>query len=503
MLPQVIERAARDHADVVAYRTHRGWDVTYSDLDRLSDEAAAWLALRGIADGDVVALCMPSRVDYVVAYLAAAKVGAVTAGINPRFTARERASALETLVPDLVLAAGDGQLDGVPADADVELITLADEPEEILASERIIGEAPHLLPADPSRPVAVCFTSGSSGQPKGAWYENRQLQAIADLDTGGSWGGGGHRYASTEFAHVGVMTKLPWLLATGGTTHLLEKWRAEPVLELIDEYRMGSVSAIAPQVALMLRVPDLHRFDFECVKAIVTGGALASPGLVAAGRELFGAPWSIRYSSTESGGVGLGTALDADDEEALHTVGRPRPGVEAEVRGDDGSAVADGEVGELWLRSAAVMSGYWNDPESTASTLVDGWLRTGDLALVDDRGCFRLAGRTTEMFIRGGYNVYPLEVESVLSTHPKVADVAVAPRPDQVMGEVGVAVVVPADVTDPPTLDELRAHGERGLARYKLPEALRLVDSLPTNATDKVDRRALLAIERAEAEGHD
>ena len=189
MLPQVIERAARDHADVIAYRTHRGWDVSYADLDRLSDEAAAWLAMRGIVEGDVVALCLPSRVDYVVAYLAAAKIGAVSAGINPRFTARERASALETLVPDLVLASGGDQLEGVPTDADVEVITLADQPEEILASERIIGEAPRLLPADPNRPVAVCFTSGSSGHPKGAWYENRQLQAIADLDTGGSWGG--------------------------------------------------------------------------------------------------------------------------------------------------------------------------------------------------------------------------------------------------------------------------------------------------------------------------
>ncbi len=498
MLPEVINRAGRDHADTAAYRTHTGWDLTYAELDRLSDEAAAWLVTRGIDEGDVLALCLPSRVDYVVAYLAAAKVGAVTAGINPRFTARERAAALETLVPDLVLAAGDDQLAGVPDDSDVELITLAESPEEILASERVIGEAPPPLAPDPGRPVAVCFTSGSSGQPKGAWYENRQLQVIADLDTGGSWGGGGHRYASTEFAHVGVMTKLPWLLASGGTTHLLEKWRAEAVLELIDHYRMPAVAAIAPQVALMLRVADLDRFDFSCVQAIVTGGALASPGLVAAGRELFGAPWSIRYSSTESGGVGLGTALDADDEEALHTVGRPRPGVEARICDPDGAPVAEGQVGELWLRSDAVMSGYWNQPDVTADTLVDGWLRTGDLALVDDRGCYRLAGRTTEMFIRGGYNVYPLEVEAVLSTHPKVAEVAIAPRPDDVMGEVGVAVVVPADHGDPPTLEELRSHGGEALAAYKLPEAIRLVASLPTNATDKVDRGALVTVEQGD-----
>ena len=281
MLPEVIARAAVDHRETVAYRTHEGWDLTYAELDLLSDEAAAWLAMRGLGEGSVLALCLPSRVDYIVAFLAAAKVGAVTAGLNPRFRPRERASALEVLQPELVLDP-TGDSEGIPGDFDVEQIHLAGSAEEILAAERVIGETVPRLADDPDRPVVICFTSGSTGEPKGAWYTNRQLAVIADLDTGGAWGGGGHRYASTEFAHVGVMTKLPWLLASGGTTHLLDKWRAEPVLELIDEYRMPAVSAIAPQIALMLRVPDLDRFDFSCVKAIVSGGAHASPDLVKA-----------------------------------------------------------------------------------------------------------------------------------------------------------------------------------------------------------------------------
>jgi acyl-CoA synthetase (AMP-forming)/AMP-acid ligase II len=231
------------------------------------------------------------------------------------------------------------------------------------------------------------------------------------------------------------------------------------------------------------------------VKAIVVGGAASPPALVEKARRVFGAPYSIRYSSTESGGIGIGTALDADDDEALHSIGRPRPGVDAEIRDEDGRPVPDGEVGELWLTSPAIMSGYWNDPEGTAETLVDGWLRTGDLATRDPGGLFRLRGRVKEMFIRGGYNVYPMEVEGVLLDHPAVAEIAVVPRPDPVMGEIGVAVVVPSDPASPPTLDGLRTHGEQVLAHHKLPEAIRIVDALPRNASDKVDRRALAAFE--------
>ena len=151
---------------------------------------------------------------------------------------------------------------------------------------------------------------------------------------------------------------------------------------------------------------------------------------MAEARERFGAEYSIRYSSTESGGVGLATAFDAPDSEALHTVGRPRPGVEVRIADDRDRPVPIGEVGELQLRSDAVMDGYWGDPDGTAAALTaDRWLRTGDLARIDDdSGASCCAGRRTEMYIRGGYNVFPSEVEAVLTDHPEVLDVAVAPR---------------------------------------------------------------------------
>ena len=208
-------------------------------------------------------------------------------------------------------------------------------------------------------------------------------------------------------------------------------------------------------------------------------------------RQRFGADYSIRYSSTESGGVGLGTAFGAPDDEALHTVGRPRPGVEVRIADEHDQPLGPGTVGELQLRSDAVMDSYWNDADATAAALTDDrWLRTGDLASIDDDGLITLAGRRTEMYIRGGYNVFPSEVEAVLVGHPSVRDVVVVPAQHDVMGEVGVALVVPADPEHPPTLEQLREHGAATLARHKLPEAFALIGAVPLTSAQKVDRRA-------------
>lgn len=505
MLAEVVREASRRFGDDPAFVAASGWSLSYADLDRRAGEVAAALADRGVGADQVVALVLPSTLDYVVAYAALARLGAVTAGVNPRLTAPERAAAVATAAPALVLVTSD-LADGVGVDA--ELTTHVVEPhgdgaEEVLAGLGA-GRGPRpddrTTALDDEAPVAVVFTSGTTGRPKGAVFAGRQLRAIAEVDWGlDRWGGGGAMLAATQFAHVGFMTKLPWYLMTGGTTYLLDRWRAADALALIAERHMAMVGGVAPQLALMLRVPDFDDHDLSSVQAIIMGGGPSPPALVEEARRRFGAAYSIRYSSTESGGIGLGTAFDADDDEALFTVGRPRPGVEVWVVDDDGCAVPDGEVGELCLRSPTVMSGYWNDPEATTATLRDGWLRTGDLARVDGTGCVRLAGRKKEMFVRGGYNVYPMEVEAVLASHPDVAAVAVVPRPDDVMGEVGVAVVVPRDPSSPPTLADLRRLGAGALASFKLPEAVEVVDTLPLTPMNKVDRAALARLVGVEA----
>lgn len=464
--------------------------LTYEQLDHLADELAAGLSHRGVAESDVLALVLPSGGDWVVAAVAAARLGAVFAGISPALAAPERAAALALIEPRLALV-DPSLVDGLPLRTEVAVVEPGSRGAALAAPH---GSTPRTPVAhDDDRPAVICFTSGTTGRPKAATYRGRQLRAIQSIDLGPDaeerWGGGSPMLASTQFAHVGMSTKLPWYLRTGVTLHVMARWRAEDALRLIAEQQMPTIGVVAPQLALMLRSPLVDTLDLSSVQAIIAGGAASPPTLVHEARRRLGAAYSIRYSSTESGGVGIATAFDAPDDEALHTVGRPRPGIEVRIADEDDVPVPDGTVGELQLRSGAVMDGYWNDPEATARALTaDRWLRTGDLALLDDEGRVVLAGRRTDMYIRGGYNVFPTEVEHVLVEHPGVLDVVVVPRPDEVMGELGLALVVPVDPEAPPTLEELREHAAATLARHKLPERLLLADDLPLTSAQKVDR---------------
>ena len=473
-LAATVREAARRFGPRSAFVDPNGSRLSYAELHQHSDEVAAGLMASGIGPGDVVLLRLPSDSTYVVTYAAIAKVGAIAAGVNPRLAPPEQEAVAR-------VAGGALVLDSVDA----------------VAALRRPGAVP-MLADDADRAVTLVFTSGTTGQPRGALFCQRQLAAITLIDVADAWGDPAAApttmLASTQFAHVGFMTKLPWYLRLGTTTHVLGRWRAADALACVAEHRIPSIGGVAPQIALLLR-EDLDAYDLRCVQNLIVGGAASPPALVREAKARFEADYSIRYSSTESGGCGTGTAFDADDEEAFFTVGRPRGGIEVTIGGSDTGRPGGSEMGEVWLRSPTTMAEYWRDPEATTDALTKGWLRTGDLGSVDERGCLRLAGRQKEMFIRGGYNVYPAEVEGVLAAHPQVAEVVVVPRPDDVMGELGVAVVVPADPAHPPTLEDIRTFLEPKLARYKLPEGLRIVDELPLTAMQKIDRRALVARE--------
>jgi acyl-CoA synthetase (AMP-forming)/AMP-acid ligase II len=466
MLGDVAREAAERFGDTTAYVSPTGWEVSYRGLDRMADEVAAGLAARGVGDGDVVALVLPQTPEYFVVYLAAARIGAITAGVNARLSPPERAAVLAIADPKLIV----------------------DDVEQLRDLSVAGGRPPGVLDDDPERPVAIVFTSGTTGTPKGAVFANRQLDFITQTDTRGNWGGGGATFAATSFAHLGPMTKLPGSLMRGATTYVLARWSALEALRMTAEFGMTSIGGIPTQVALMLQDPAFDSFDVSSVKAIVMGGGPATPALIREARARFSAAVAVRYSCTEAG-IGIGTAFDGPLEDAELSVGRPHPGVDLEVRDKDG------DVGEVCLRSPAVMSGYWRAPDLTEAAITpDGFVRTGDLGWIDDAGRLRLVGRSKEMYVRGGYNVYPMEVEGVLAGHPAIADIAIAPRPDDVMGEVGVAVVVAREGHAPPALDELRSFAEDRLARYKMPESVMIVDALPLTAMEKLDRKALAAL---------
>jgi acyl-CoA synthetase (AMP-forming)/AMP-acid ligase II len=471
MIPTTVAEAARRFGDRIAYVTELGWSLSYADVDRISDEVAAGLTREGVGEGDVVALVLPPGAEYLLAYCAAAKIGAITAGVNDRLSSRERSAVLALAQPKLTIT----------------------DPATMLDDLRVPGATSVPLADDPDRPVAIIFTSGTTGLPKGALYCNRQLAFITQTDTGGAWDTGGRSFSGTSFAHLGFMTKLPGSLQRGGTTFIMERWRAGDALELLSREKMTTVAGVPTQLALMLRRPDFDSFDLSSVRFIIAGGGPVTPGLAEEARRRFGAALATRYSCTEAG-IGLGTAFDDPDEDAVVSVGRPHPSVELALVDGDDHPVPSGEVGEVCLRSPAVMSEYWRDPEQTrAAFTADGFVRTGDLGWIDDGGRLRLVGRSKEMYVRGGYNVYPVEVESVLSTHPDVAAIAIVPRADDVMGEIGVAVVVPRDATRVPALEELRTFAGTQVAGYKLPEALVVRADLPLTAMEKVDRRALVA----------
>ena len=466
MLDAVVREAAERWGDATCLVAPAGWSMSYRTLDELSDRMAVGLLDEGVVEGDVVALRLPPSPQHFAAFAACAKVGAICAAINPRLTNAEQAAIVERVEPRVVI----DELDG-PVGRDA---------------------IPPPLVADLDRPLAIVFTSGTTGEPKGAVYTGRQIRFITEVDTAMQWGGGGPALAPTSLAHLGPMTKFAGNLMRGGTTYLLDRWSAGTALRLTAEHHMAAIAGIPTQVALMLRHRDFESTDLSAVRAVVIGGGPATPALIREIRERLGVPVSTRYSCTEAG-VGLGTGRGDPPDDAEVSVGRPHAGVELSVRDPDtGAPVAAGEVGEVSLRSEAVMSGYWHDPEATAAAFwPDRFLRTGDLGYLDDHGRLRLVGRSKEMYVRGGYNVYPMEVESVLATHPSGRDVAIVSLPDGVMGEVGVAVVVATDPTSPPSLDELRAFAGATLAHHKLPETLRIVDSLPLTPMDKVDKVTL------------
>ncbi|MFV0317837.1 MAG: class I adenylate-forming enzyme family protein [Microthrixaceae bacterium] len=501
MLAEAVASAAHTHGSSTAIsRGNRA--TTWAEVHLAAERLAGNLAPR-IAPGDVVALCMHSNELWVIAAVAVNRLGAVIAGISPVVTPSERRAMIEMVSPSLVLADRD-LIEGIPLRTEVLEVSI----EGLNGSS---DAAPPPMPRrSPGDDFAICFTSGTTGAPKAARFTLAAARAVQRIDSAGaprspSGARGPQVISSTQFAHVGFVLKLAGHALAGSTIHLMERWSASEVIGLIEAHRVAVLGVVAPQLALMLASPAMAGADLSSLRLIVAGGAPSPPSLVTQAREVLGVDYSIRWSSTESGGVGLAGLVDDAHPEAMGTIGTPRQGVQARVAVDPGTTTgadpaesaggpteaAIDEVGELQVRSEAMMAGYLGDAAATRDAFSgDGWLRTGDLAYRRADGRFVLAGRRGDMYIRGGYNVHPTEVEAVLGTHPCVGDVAVVPRDDTAMGQVGVAVVVP-NAGRTPTLEELRSFAGVDLSKHKLPEDVVVIDALPVTRAGKLDRAAL------------
>jgi acyl-CoA synthetase (AMP-forming)/AMP-acid ligase II len=267
-------------------------------------------------------------------------------------------------------------------------------------------------------------------------------------------------------------------------------WNAGDALRLIERERVTVAQGVPTQWALMLDHPDIDATDVSSLRLASTGAMTVPADLVRRMRKVLGCPVVVRYTSTEAS-LTTGTALDDSDDDVARTVGCARDGVEVEVVDAEGRPVPAGVVGRVRCRSGAVMRGYWRDPERTTAVLSpDGWLALGDLGSLDDRGYLTLVGRESEMYIRGGYNVHPAQVETVLLEHPDVARAAVVGVPSPVLGQVGAAWVV-REPGAAPTADELRAWVRSRLADYKVPDHVTFVDELPLTSMLKTDKLAL------------
>ena len=466
----MLETAAEVHGDREAY-VEPGARMSFTEWIERARGVATQFAELGVGKGDVVALWLPSGIDYATCYAAAAMIGALTTGLNPRLGPREIESILHQADPALVVA--DERLGAIPTEGGPVLPR---------ASLSTVGHRPDLpsVELNSRDPVSLIFTSGTTGTPKGAVFDAAGLASGA-MSAGVMSAPYDRRLTSTPFAHAGYMFKL-WDQLAWGTTLVIPPtpWSASGMFDVLRAERITVAGAVPTQWAKLLDVDGVGRESLPHLRIGVVATAPAPPELVRQVAHRIGVPLVVRYAMTECPTI-CGTAPEDPPEVQFATVGRPAAGTAVRVAAD----------GVVEVRGPCVMRGYWRNPDLTAEVLRDGWLRTGDMGSLDGDGNLSIVGRTGDMYIRGGYNVHPVEVERVLATHPAVKESAVVGRAAPVIGEIGVVFVVPVEETNPPTLQELRAFVCRQLADYKTPDEMVIVDRLPLTAMLKPDRAAL------------
>jgi len=510
-LAELVDRhAAQSPTKLAVADAYTRW--TYAELTDRSRRLARWLLDRGVGRGAVVAVQVPNSVVLPLAHLACVRIGAIYLPMSSSWRRSEVQSLLTVSRAGVLIAAPrDGGFDLAALHAELrqdlpalrEIVSTDDLPGLIAATEPLSVEQAAVLRIDPNDVAHVMVSSGTTGAPKASLWSGNNVVAmvarhtakalqLAPDDIAGA-------LAPAGLGATGYVFPILAPLLAGASSVILESWSVPAALALMERERCTYVTAIPTQLVDLLQ-GEIERADLRALTRVNNAGAPLLPETAEQVETRLGVRVQSIYGATD-GGVPTMTAVSDPDDKRRNSVGRLLPGEQLELIGPDGAPVGFGETGEIRWRGATKSYGYLNQPDYDAAAFTaDGWFRSGDLGTIDDDGYLHIVGRCKDMILRGGMNIYPQEVETLLHLLPGVCAAAVVAVPDTRLGERACAMVVPKG--DPPTLAEVTAFlDEHGLARFKHPEFLVLVDILPINAGGKLDKTRLTELAIAQLEG--
>jgi long-chain acyl-CoA synthetase len=477
-----------DHPADAPALVSRAKVTTYGELRDQVARIRGSLVARGVAPGDRVAIIAANNWYFVVAYLAVIGVGAIAVPLNPASPPPELERELAVVGARLALV---GPTARRRMDA-LDTAGLGDFGGAIPVGDLLDGEPAPIADREPGDVAVLLFTSGTVGAPRPAMLTHGNLRANIDQILAHPTRPGGAdevALAVLPLFHVfGLNAVLGVVLDIGGSVVLVERFDPHSTLEDIAAHGVTLVSAVPTMWAAWAALPDAAPTQVASVRYAVSGAAPLDPAVRRAVHDRLGLTVAEGYGLTEaSPAVTSGLGHDAPDA----SIGVPLPGVSVRLVDPSGEDALVGDPGEIWVKGPNVFAGYWDDPEATAAALTpDGWLRTGDVAVVDDDGFLSIVDRVKDVIVVSGFNVFPAEVEEVLAAHPGIAAAAVVGVPHPHSGEAVKAFVVlePGANLE---VDDVVDHVGRYLARYKSPSTVDFVDELPQGVTGKVLRRAL------------
>lgn len=498
-LIDLLNRSADEFGDGVA-AICRGDPVSFAELREMVERLSRALRSVGVGPGDRVALVMPNCLHSIVCYLAAIRAGAIAVPVNIRLKPEE----MRFIIGDVgarVLVAHERTwvtvseaLEGLES---VErVLGIGVEAEGVVSVDALMaGPAPEFEPPEiaPDDTAAIIYTSGTTGLPKGAMltHANVLFNVQSTIRGHGFRSDDTHLLIVPLFHVTGLNTIMPTSLHLGSTLVISAETSPRALFELIERHRCTTLFTVPTTTIMLAAEPSLGEYDLSSLRLIAYSGAPMPVRAIDRLRELFpDVALHNFYGLTETTSV---TTVLPDEYAQSHaeSIGRIVPELEAKIVDRERRALAPGEVGELLVRGPSIFAGYYRRPEATAEALEpDGWLHTGDRAFIDEDGFVFLRGRTKEMIIVAGENVYPVEVENVLTRHPEIREAAAVGVEHPVLGEVVKAVVVPRPGAKISESDVRRWCSER-LASYKVPQRVEFRDELPRNPSGKVVKRAL------------